>query len=189
LLSVALFSFWIGANFTFGSEYPSEDTPLILIEPDSIAWCEWPGSPYAGEPMDFGDRYDDIAFIWSFSAGPGRTWCQGFLANESQQEILSAGSAVTTVPWFSTYVHIEVDELAGDGFFGPDDSITLWNVSSWTDRAFPGEEVIGTVAMIVLADTYGQSLGEFSFVIDDGNLYSWRSHDLDWDQPWYDFAV
>jgi hypothetical protein len=185
LLCVVLVTVWIAREF-IEPPLPSEDTPLSLVETDSIAWIKTPDSPLAGEPMDHGVNYSSIAFIWQFVSGSSTLYCMDFLANESQQEALSSGSPVTTVPWRSTHSYLEVVELAGDGYFGPGDSLVLHNISAWMDYAAHEEnDVIGVVGLMMWAGVSGP-IGEYSFAIEDGELRAWSTRVLDWTPTWYD---
>ena len=48
------------------------------------------------------------------------------------------------------------------------------------------EDVVYTVALAYVTDAQMAGYGEFSYAMHDGELYSWVSHSLNWDEAWWD---
>ncbi|HUV60546.1 MAG TPA: hypothetical protein VMW71_00055 [Thermoplasmata archaeon] len=159
--------------------YPSEDTPLELVDGEIM----WTGEldHWMNDSQTF--DYRNLRLHWLVGDTGRHTTDE--LANYTQ---LSVGSLVTvTRPLIVEYrvdgityhdvQEIHVTDLLGDGLFGQGDSIAF----DFAEYGIP-EDTIHTVA---LADIVCEWNRELSFAIHDGDFYSWESDDLPSDYPWW----
>ncbi len=183
----------------FEDPYPSEDTPLTFSV-DSVIWTgqynisfDQAGSGYSISyllPLEgTGANYSLMRFMWGYGSG----WLSGSVASESDQLLLSAGSRATVESRLGVFnpglageivYSLVITDVLGDGAFGYGDQIAFKEspATSWT-----AEDTVGTVALVYIGEhrTY-TGFGEHSFALHDGDFYSWGSHELNWDDPWYD---
>lgn len=184
----------------FEDPYPSEDTPLTLSV-DSVIWTgqynisfDLAGGGYSVSdvlPLEgIGANYSLMRFLW----GDGSGWLGGAVASESDQLLLSAGSRATVESEVSVFnpglageivYSLVITDVLGDGAFGYGDQIAFKESPATTWIA---EDTVGTVALVYIGEhrTY-TGFGEYSFALHDRDFYSWGSHELNWEEPWYDF--
>jgi hypothetical protein len=184
LVSIALLFQLVDFGSLLDPPYPNEETPLALVESDTVSWSIPYDEYYYDHPFQGFCNYSNIAFYWRYDTGGHASGLFGFLANETQQEILSSGYPTSLLMYDPELSGIEVVEFVGDGVFGPGDSI-VFNSSS---LVYPNEydcELVFTIGLMHLGIPNIQGSGEYSYAIHDGKFYSWMSHELDWTLPWY----
>lgn len=159
--------------------YPSESTPLSLVEGDVIWTGELNYWMYESETFD----YRDLRLYWRVA------WVGRYITNElANYTQLSVGSLVTvTRPLTVEYSEdgiachdlqeIHVTDLLGNGLFERGDYIAF----DFAEYGIP-EDMVHTVALVCVACEWNQ---EFSFAVHDGDFYSWESNDLPSDYPWW----
>jgi len=179
LVSVGLLVQLVDIGSLFDPPYPSQDTPLTLAAPDTVLWTNPYNEFYDDHPLDGFFNYSEIAFCFRHEVSSHGSASLGFLANETEQALLSSGT-----PYTGDLRGIGVVEVAGDGVFGPGDSIVFNSSEVFYPNEFDSETVF-TVALMGLGPVNDHGLGEYSYAVHDGKFYSWRSHELDWDLPWY----
>jgi hypothetical protein len=187
LVSIGLLMQLVDFGSFFDPPYPSEETPLTLVELDRVSWSipynEW----WDDHPYDGVMNYSEIAFCIQYSAvDEGTTGIKGFLVNETEQALLSSGSPAHLVVDGSALRQIEVVEYVGDGVFGPGDSI-VFDPSSFVYPNDPDRELVFTIGLIYVRSgtSLVEPIGEYSYAVLDGEFYSWHSNELDWRYPWY----
>jgi hypothetical protein len=190
--------------------YPSETTPMSW-EGDSVVWTEtWtvvlrdgvvvadaigiadPADLYA-EYGGYGRNYSSLVFLFSYDWSSGSTSTSGDLVNDSHQHELSVGSEVT-VDLGVIYGQIsgdgdrieyslEITDMQGNGAFDEGDQIAIKPSSSATTSF--REDAVYTFALVYL-DGLTLYVGGYSFAFHDGEFYTWKDSDLNWDQPWWE---
>jgi len=187
----------------FESPYPSETTPLswndglvVWTAVDTIVFTE------SGYAIATGD--DDPSDLYAEYGGWGRNYSSmhfgwgshemrfGAVANDSEQQELSAGVEVTIERYAGGAVvygqeinySLVVTDLQGNGAFDRGDQITF-KVFPYTGAVYYEDEIY-TIALVYVIDPWSLYVGEFSFAFHDGEFYSWTSSVLTWDQPWWE---
>jgi hypothetical protein len=152
----------------FEPPYPSETTPLSLVD-NGIRW---------DNPIMFqGASYNKTVFHWRDIGG--------HVAFDSQQALLSSGSAATVVMIvaqaadLSYWVNLTITDSTGDGTPGFGDYIIFTGGPQESDTVY-------TVALAYLGGVGGgYALSEYSYAIHDDKLYSWASDTARTRMPWW----
>ncbi|MCJ7490425.1 MAG: MotA/TolQ/ExbB proton channel family protein [Thermoplasmata archaeon] len=187
----------------FEAPYPSETTPLSWDD-GSITWTatdtvifgenhtlfgfgdEDPSDLYA-EFGGWGRNYSDICFSWDYLRGG----IGGPVVNDSEQQELSRG-IVATVEIIAGGVildgqefdlSLEITDFQGNGAFDRGDRI-IFKVPPSAIASVYADEVY-TLALAYLGAQFVY-VGVCSFAFHDGKFYSWESHHLSWDKPWWE---
>jgi len=169
LVLAGMMAYALDMGQIFEPPYESEDGPLTL----SAAGIDW--------IADFGidGNYSCMRYYWETNWEGHAVSFARPLANLTDQSSLSSGSpAVVENPF------VVITDLAGDGVFGTGDSILF----KWP-YGYPEEDMVNILALVHV-DMIGDSmsiidLGEYSWVVHDGKFYSWRSHELNAQIPWW----
>lgn len=191
----------------FEPPYPSEETPLSLVD-GGVMWTQsvnitvdehhisynpQVSGPYSGESNM---SYLDFRFQWEIVDTPGSwgAWVGGILVNESDLDMLSAGSRAVFVSPVGGYlesvngslveaiVFLRITDVLGDGVFGIGDTIEFMD-SGQVGEPLP-EDTVYTVALAYLG---ARVLSwEYSFAVHNGDFYTWSSGDLNTENPWWD---
>jgi ribosomal protein L40E len=163
----------------FEPPYPSEETPLTLAE-NGIVWTA------ASDPHYVSTNYSLMRWHWS-------NQFSGFdrpLANLSNQQTLGSGTQASV-----DVVYARITDILGDGEFNIGDQILFNGQDAWNE--FPVEGTIYRLALIYVGwngewedDCFEGNFdifywGEYSCAVDDGKFYSWRSHELSSEFPWW----
>jgi hypothetical protein len=153
----------------FEPPYESEDGPLTLTV-SGINWVTDSG---------IDGNYSCMRYYWETSWDSCAISFARPLANLTDQESLSPGSAAVVENPF-----VVITDTEGDGLFGTGDSILF----KWPD--FYEEEDTVSILSLVHVDLTGDSntvcsFGEYSWAVHDGRFYSWTSHELDAQIPWW----
>lgn len=153
----------------FEPPYESEDGPLTLSA-SGVNWVTDSG---------IDGNYSCMRFYWETSWESHGVAFARPLANLTDQESLSPGSAAVVENPF-----VVITDTEGDGLFGTGDSILF----KWPD--FYEEEDTVSILSLVYVDLTGDSkrvwnFGEYSWAVHDGRFYSWTSHELDALIPWW----
>jgi len=190
--------------------YPSETTPMSW-DGDSVVWTEtWtvlltnggieieasdmvdPADLYA-EYGGYGRNYSSMVFLFSYDWNSGSTSVRGDLVNDSQQHELSVGFEVTVnlgVIYAQTSgdgvwieYSLEITDMQGNGAFDAGDQIAI-KPSSGATTPFRVDAVY-TFALVYFGELT-LYVGGYGFAFHDGEFYTWRDSDLNWDQPWWE---
>jgi len=110
-------------------------------------------------------------------------WSGFAFGNASQ---LSAGKTATVTQPIteggSFNISIDITDSTGDGAFDIGDTI-LFEIAPFHD------DRVGLIALAFYPlGTYPSALLEWSFVVHDGKVYSWFSHNLSTQQPWFSYG-
>lgn len=152
----------------------------------------------------WGRNYSSMYFLFRTSNGVSlteETWHTSWgriVANDSQQSALNLGTEATiTIPLWGTYVDgqmtyysLAFTDLQGNGAFDRGDLVTM-ETSPRSDASAYGDPIY-TLALVYLqplpsgAPPWPWNIGEFSFAFHNGEFYSWQSHVLNWEQPWWE---
>jgi hypothetical protein len=203
-----ILAFAVGPIMLDDAPETSGEAPLSLVA-SSIVWTGEYNISFFGDgyfemtsyssPLDdtgISCNYSNMRFAWTCPDG-GR---MGPVADADTQEQLSSGTTATVersigmavYPGGAEYEYILViTDILGDGMFNWGDQIAFKESPSPHEYLVEGE--VNTVALVWavnitdIGDTYVYTgFGEYSYVVEDGGLRSWKSTDLSWDQPWWE---
>ena len=177
LMSAALLYQWLDVGDMFDSPYPSEVTPLSL-DGNGVLW-EYQGiSWFSGYTLNWTNMsvwwggFRDEGSSWAYRAHP-----ETFVAYGAEN--LSQGLEATMVIPAGLYEQERFTDVTGNGIFDSGDHIVFDY-----GEIIPEDNVF-TVALA--CHIHPEWSMEFSFAVDDGDFYSWRSYSLNTDDPWWEF--
>jgi len=177
LMSAALLYQWLDIRNMFDSPYPLEETPLsldgndVLWEYQGISWFSGYTLNWTNMSVWWGGFHDESTG-WSYHATP-----ESFLAYGA--ESLSQGVEATMAIPAGLYDQTLFTDVTGNGIFDSGDYI----VFDYGVETIPENNVF-TVALA--CHLYPEWNEEFSFAVDDGDFYSWRSYSLNYEDPWWE---
>jgi len=186
-------------ELSFGPSYPSEETPITLVD-GGVMWTQsqnitvYPGGGRVTTHLpgltECNLSYIDFRWHWgNLTRGSG-----GGLLNESALEQLSTGSrAVVDCPhiwyfkeingvWTKVALLTRITDVHGDGVFGIGDTM------EFIDEGMIGEPLPEESVRWVALAYVGISVlhWEYSYAVQNGELHCWSSHNLNTLQPWWE---
>jgi len=181
LAGIMVYSLDLGRYFE--PPYPSEDTPLSITE-DGIVWTAF------FDVTRQSTNYTLMRWHWSMQTSNLGSGDERPLANLTNQQALSSGTQTSV-----DVVYATITDILGDGEFNTGDQILAngWDMFG----EFPVEGTVYRIALIYVGwegewedDCYIGNFdvfywGEYSCAVDDGKFYSWASHELSWQLPWW----
>lgn len=177
LMSAAMLYQWLDVGDMFDPPYPSEVTPLsidgdgVLWEYQGISWFSGYTLNWTNMSVWWGGFHDEDSGL-SYHCTP-----ESFLAYGAEN--LSKGVEATMVIPAGLYEQLLFTDVTGNGIFDSGDYI----VFDYGIESIPEDNVF-TVALA--CHIYPEWSEEFSFALDDGEFYSWRSYSLNTEDPWWE---
>jgi hypothetical protein len=177
ILSASLAYHLLDLGSLFDSPYPSEATPLSL-DGDSVKWAYQGIAWFSGYTIN----YTNMSLWWGGFQGDGCSWSYGLRPANFQAhgaDTLSEGVQTTLVIDLGEYCQVRLTDVAGNGIFDSGDYIVFdYGIESISeDNVF----VLALACVI-----YPEWNEEYSFAVNDGRLYAWRSYSLNTHDPWWE---
>jgi hypothetical protein len=161
--------------------YPSQelgwslvDGKVLFTQGPTLRWVNEtshatePVTPYAGAKAAFG--------------GEGYGWGTFPFGDEPQLSAHTGAPSTENRSWDGSIgLSWKLTDLTSNGFFDNGDTILFTITSLQEDTVF-----FFALAFFPSGDPSWPSYTEMSFAIHDGKLYSWISHELPAEEPWYD---
>lgn len=191
-------------DLSFGPTYPSEETPLSLVD-GGVMWTQdWninvseSGGYRMSQYEEFVTSnlsYCDFHFYWRYRITS--SWASavgGSLVNSSELGILSTGSRATIVSPVGGYMayvdgslveqitSLRITDIHGDGMFGIGDTI------EFMDSGFIGGSPLEGCEFTVALAYVGAHVfsWQYHYAFENDRFCAWQSTELNEEQPWWE---
>ncbi len=204
LVIIAAIAAAYALDLSFGPTYPSEETPLSLVD-GGVMWTQdWNINVSEGggyrmtEYEEYGTSnlsYSDFFFYWRYHVTSSTMFAtSGSLVNSSELDLLSTGSRTVVVSPCGGYpayvdanlveqvISLRITDIHGDGMFGIGDTI------EFIDSGLIGGSLPDGCEFTVALAYVGAYVFEwqYHYAFDDGRFYAWHSTELNTKQPWWE---